>query len=76
MVSGLFSHLVLVLLALARPQHFFWLIIITFNLSRLWRCTFYPLSPSAIRTAAARFKLPISPRSGLSKEDICAPIKP
>jgi len=51
----------------------FCLIILAFSLSRLWRRTFYPFFPSAVRAVAARCKLPFALRPGLSQERVVAP---
>jgi len=40
---------------------FFGLIILAFSLSRLWRRTFCPFFPSAVRVVAARCKFPFCP---------------
>ena len=53
---------------------FFCLIILAFSLARLWRRTFYPFSPSAVRPVAARCKLPFcSPPRPVPEESRCAP---
>ena len=51
-----------------RRELFFCLIALAFSLSRLWRRTFYPFLPSALRAVAARCKLPFAIRPGLSRE--------
>jgi len=48
----------------------FCLFILAFDLCRLWRRTFCPVFPSAVRAVAARCKLPFALRPGLSREDL------
>jgi len=48
---------------------FFRLFILVCFPSRIWQRTFYPSFPSAIRTVAARCKLPFALRPDLSQED-------
>jgi len=51
-------------------MQFFCLVILAFSPSRLWRRTFSPFFPSAVRAVAARCKLPFALRPGLPREDI------
>ena len=44
-----------------RPDFFFCLLILAFDLYRSWRRTFCPVFLSAVRAAAARCKLPLCP---------------